>query len=85
LSSKKHKRRRPKGRPRASHMPSAKARVGQPPLTPQMPPGQPLATRLGKPAVAEELSRRLGPDLRRSLLSAAIVLLVLVILYLVLR
>lgn len=85
MSNKKHRKRKPKGRTRDAHAPSARAGVGQSPLTPPMAARQALAAKPGKPALDEAISKRLGPDLRRALLSSAIVLLVLVILYLVLR
>ena len=85
MSSRKHRKRRPKSRARDSHGALTKGRVV--PAAPPSPASskQAVAARLGQAAAEGGIRRRVVSDLRRILLSAAVVGLVLVILYLVLR
>jgi Mg-chelatase subunit ChlD len=85
VSSKKHKKRRTKSRARDSHRVLTRRRAVQAALPSPAPAKQAAAARLGQAAAEDGIRRRIVSDLRRVLLSAAVAILVLVILYLVLR
>jgi Mg-chelatase subunit ChlD len=85
VSSRKHRKRRPKSRAHGSQGALTKGRAAQAALPSSAPSKQAVAARLGQAAAEGGMRRRVVSDLRRILLSAAVVALVLVILYLVLR
>lgn len=85
MSNKRHKRRRTKGRARDFRGSLASGRTGQPPPASSVTPRQVVAPKVEKAAVGEGIRGRVTSDLGRILLSAAIVLSVLTLLYFVLR
>lgn len=84
MSSKKHKKRRPKSRARDAHRALTGRRAVQATPPSPAPAKQAVPARLGQSAAEDGIRKRVVSDLRRVLLSAAVAILVLVILYLLL-